>query len=168
MKLKKCFNNHFYNASENERCPFCPAPVVAEPVVTPPSVSEDQKTVAVWDAPSGADPVVGWLVCVKGEYFGQSFNLKTGNNSVGRSMDMDVPLAQEETISRSRHCIITFDPVNQDFFIQPGDGSGQTYLNDELIMSFAKIKSRDTIKLGFCEFVFCPLCVNGFTWSNLI
>lgn len=166
MKLKKCFNNHFYNASENERCPFCPAPVVAEPVVTPPSVSEDQKTVAVWDAPSGADPVVGWLVCVKGEYFGQSFNLKTGNNSVGRAMNMDIPLAQEPSVSRNKHCVITFEPQNQVFYIQQGESSGLTYLNGNIVMTPTQMNAQDKIKLGTAEFILIPFCMDGFRWED--
>jgi hypothetical protein len=126
------------------------------------------KTVALWNAPTGTEPVVGWLVCVKGSYFGQSFTLKAGNNSIGRSLDMDVPLAQENTVSRNRHCLITFEPENRDFFIQPGESSGLTYLNGTLIMSFTKMGIRDHIKLGSCEFIFYPLCDDTFTWDDMI
>ena len=208
MKLKKCPNNHFYDAKTSEFCPHCPASV-PKPVlesnpmsesphpldiivktenaqkdipVTTPSLqiaeplsssratpdSTDQKTVAVWEAPSGSEPVVGWLVCVKGSYFGQSFSLKTGNNNVGRSMDMDIPLAQENTISRNRHCVITFEPEKQDYFIQPGESTGLTYLNSEVVMSIKTINTRDIIKLGNCEFSFFPLCGDNFNWKNVI
>ena len=120
----------------------------------------------MWDAPAGAEPVVGWLVCVKGEYFGQSFALKAGNNGVGRAMNMDVPLAQEPTVSRNKYCIITFEPQSQVFYIQQGESSGLTYLNDEMVMSPHKMAARDRIRLGKAEFILIPLCTDGFRWEE--
>jgi len=148
--------------------PLSTPAVVSPEVPLSPPVSGDMKTVAMWNAPNGTEPVVGWLVCVKGIYFGQSFSLKTGNNSVGRSMEMDVPLAQVSTISRIRHCIITYEPEKKEFFVQPGESSGLTYLNGNLVLSFTRINARDTIKLGSCEFVFYPLCGERFDWKNYI
>ena len=130
--------------------------------------TEDVKTFAIWSSSAGIEMVVGWLVCVKGEYFGQSFNLKTGNNSVGRAMDMDVPLAQEPSISRNKHCIITFDPQSQSFYIQQGESSGLTYLNDEMIMSPTKMKEQDSIKLGTAKFLLIPFCSKDFRWEDCV
>ena len=128
--------------------------------------TEDVKTVALWNAPAGAEPVVGWLVCVKGEYFGQSFNLKTGNNTVGRAMNMDIPLAQEPSVSRNKHCVITFEPQNHIFYIQQGESSGLTYLNGEMIMAPTKMNEHDSIKLGAAEFLLIPFCTTDFKWEN--
>ncbi len=128
--------------------------------------TEDVKTVAMWNAPAGAEPVVGWLVCVKGEYFGQSFNLKTGNNSVGRAMNMDIPLAQEPSVSRNKHCVITFEPQNQVFYIQQGESSGLTYLNGNIVMTPTQMNAQDKIKLGTAEFILIPFCMDGFRWED--
>lgn len=128
--------------------------------------TEDVKTVAMWNAPAGIDPVVGWLVCVKGEYFGQSFNLKAGNNTVGRAMNMDIPLAQEPSVSRNKHCVITYEPLNQVFYIQQGESSGLTYLNGEMVMFPTKMKEQDRIKLGTVELLLIPFCTNGFRWEE--
>ena len=166
MSLKKCANNHFYESKQNEYCPYCPSVGINIPPQQP--ISDDSKTVALWDSPSGTEPVVGWLVCVKGSYFGESFNLKAGNNSVGRSMDMDIPLAQENSISRSRHCVITFEPEKQEYFIRSVEGVGATYLNDEAVTAFTQVKEYDVIKIGNCEFIFYPLCGNNFSWENVI
>lgn len=128
----------------------------------------DVKTVALWNSPSGTEPIVGWLVCVKGEYFGQSFDLKTGNNAVGRAMNMDIPLAQEPSVSRNKHCVITFEPQNQVFYIQQGESSGLTYVNGEMVMSPTIIKEQDRIKLGAAEFLLIPFCADGFRWEDYI
>ena len=130
--------------------------------------AEEVKTVAIWNAPPGSDPVVGWLVCIKGEYIGQSFSLKSGNNFVGRAMDMDIHLAQEPSVSRNRHCIITYEPNDQVFYIQQGESSGLTYLNGDMVMAPTKINERDIIRIGDTAFLLIPLCVNGFRWEEYI
>lgn len=135
--------------------------------VTSHNLTEDVKTVAFYDLP-GVEPVVGWLVCVKGEYIGQSFNLKTGRNNIGRAMNMDVPLAQEPSVSRNTHAVFIYEPQKKEFYIQAGDSSGLTYLNKELVMTFVPVNAYDNIKLGNCEFIFIPCCGEMFTWEDYI
>ena len=127
---------------------------------------EDVKTVAMWNAPSGTEPVVGWLVCVSGAYFGQSFPLKAGNNAVGRAMNMDIPLAQEPSVSRNKHCVITFEPQSQTFYVQQGESSGLTYLNGSMVLTPAQMKANDRVRLGQAEFFLFPLCEGDFRWEN--
>lgn len=42
------------------------------------------------------------------------------------------------------------------------------YLNDELLMTFSEIKSRDIIQLGEAMFMFYPFCGPEFTWDDYI
>lgn len=127
-----------------------------------------QKTVAFYALPNENEPVVGWIVCVKGEYIGESFNLKSGKNHIGRSLTMDVALAKERSVSREKHATILYEPNKMQFFLQPGDSSGLTYLNDDLLMAFGELKSGDKITLGDSSFVFVPLCGEKFTWDEYI
>ncbi|MDR2591048.1 MAG: FHA domain-containing protein [Oscillospiraceae bacterium] len=130
--------------------------------------TEDVKTVAMWNAPTGDEPVVGWIVCIKGEYVGQGFDLKVGNNSIGRAVDMDIHLARESTVSRNKHCVITYEPDSQDFYLQQGDSSGLTYLNGKMVMVPQKMETRSIIKIGEAEFIFIPLCIDGFRWDEYL
>ena len=130
--------------------------------------TEDLKTVAMWNAPAGSEPVVGWLVCLKGEYYGRSFNLKTGNNTVGRAMNMDLHLTKEASVSRNRHCLISFEPESQTFYIQQGESSGLTYLNGAVVMAPVKMAAMDRIKIGQAEFLLFPLCTGGFRWEDYL
>lgn len=132
-----------------------------------PNNLEDTKTMAFYDV-GVSEPVVGWLVCVKGEYVGESFNLKTGRNTIGRSLKMDVLLSKEVSVSRDRHAIITYEPKHRKFYIQPGEGSGLTYRNDELIMLPTEIKNYDKIQIGNCEMIFCAFCGENFSWEEYI
>jgi hypothetical protein len=128
----------------------------------------DQKTVAFYNFSNDIEPVVGWLVCIKGEYHGASFNLKSGRNNIGRALTMDVALAQEKSVSRERHASVTFDPHQQKFFVQSGDGNGLTYVNNELLMMFRELQPYDIISLGACELMFLPLCGEKFSWEDHI
>lgn len=130
--------------------------------------TEDVKTMAFYDLGGGQEPVVGWLVCIKGAYFGQSFNLKTGRNNVGRAGNMDIVLAQEPTVSRNRHAVITYEPSERKFFIQPGESSGLTYRNKAVVMQFEPLQAYDRVRLGNAEFIFVPCCGEQFSWEDYV
>lgn len=162
-----------------------PEDEAAPEIVTPVSISEavknadsvqsndaierfvDEKTVAFYNLSNDVEPVVGWLVGLKGEYKGVSFNLKSGRNYIGRSLNMDVALAKENTVSRDRHAVISFDPKQRKFFIQSGESRGLTYVNGELLMSFKEIGLYDVVSLGACDLMFVPLCSDRFSWDNI-
>jgi len=127
--------------------------------------SDDVNTMAFYNF-TDTEPVVGWLVCIKGEYFGQSFNLKAGQNFIGRSLTMDVPLAKDTSVSRNKHAIITYDPQNRVFYIQPGESSGLTYLNGGLVLAYQPIKVYDKIKVGNSELMFFACCSEHFSWED--
>lgn len=128
---------------------------------------DDGKTVGIYKNVY-TEPVVGWLVCIKGESIGESYSLKTGKNSIGRGVGMDVMLANESSVSRNRHAVLTFEPKKRRFLLQPGDGNGMVYLNDELLLEFRELESRDIIQLGEALFMFYPFCGEDFTWDDYI
>lgn len=122
------------------------------------------KTVSYY---SWGEPVVGWLVCVKGAYFGQAFNLKTGRNFIGRSMNMDVCILKDKFVSREKHGVITFDPRIKEFFIQQGESSMLIYVNGETLYERRVLNMYDEIEIGRGLYVFFPLCSKGrFDWED--
>lgn len=128
---------------------------------------DPDKTLSFYDA-GGTEPVVGWLVCVEGAYLGEGFPLKAGRNLIGRSMKMDVPLVKESGVSRERHASLIFEPKKRFFLVQPGDSSGLTYLNEELLLVPAEIHDFDLLQLGGCKLVFRSLCGPSFSWEKYI
>ncbi|MBE5938938.1 MAG: FHA domain-containing protein [Lachnospiraceae bacterium] len=129
--------------------------------------SEDPKTVGVY-ANENTAPVVGWLVCIKGSSIGESFEIYPGQNSIGRSINNDIMLSKEASVSREKHAFITFDPQNLDFYIQKGESTGLTYKEGALIMSYDKLEAYNKILLGNSEFIFVPFCGSQFKWSDYI
>ena len=117
---------------------------------------------------SASDPVVGWLVCVKGVHFGESFCIGTGKNSIGRNSDNRIVVWADKTVSRVKHALIVYEPKKKQFYLQPGDSSGLTYLNDEYITESKIMKAHDVVELGESKFVFIPLCGDNFSWEDYL
>ncbi len=138
---------------------------LAEAIKQTESTSND-KTVAFYNFSNNVEPVVGWIVCVKGEYMGESFPLKSGRNNIGRSLSMDIALAKEKSVSREKHAAIVFEPHQKKFFIQGGESSGLTYVNNELVMVFKEIFDYDMITLGESEFAFIHFVGDKFSWED--
>lgn len=145
------------------------------------SASSEGKTMSYFSAVTGAmgetkdaapcrqvDPVVGWLVCIQGAHFGESFHIGAGMNSIGRSDTNRIVLDRDPSVSREKHALITYEPKHRKFYVKPGDSSGLTYLNDEYITETKLISERDIIELGNSKFIFVPLCCDSFTWEDYI
>ena len=99
-------------------------------------VAKSRKTVGKFTSSSGSEatePTVGWLVCVKGAYYGQSFSLHGGKNKVGRSQEFDIRLLNDESVSRSSVAAIIFDTKEATFSIVPGDSDSHCYLDGEAL-----------------------------------
>lgn len=117
---------------------------------------------------SKVDPVVGWLVCLCGASTGQSFPLKSGQNFVGRSPEMDVVLKGEDSVSGINHAVVVFDPEKTRFYAVPGQSSGLTYRNGELLLMPAPLYAYDVLRFGDAEYVFVPLCNEHFSWKKYL
>lgn len=134
-----------------------------------PAPPDDGRTHVLYtDVLSGVEPVVGWLVCVKGVQQGASFPLIGGRNRVGRAADMDVVLPSDQEISRNTHCVITFDPASEAFYLQSGESRGLTYLNGELLLAPQPLKAHDKIRAGATTLLFVPLCGAQFHWRDYL
>ena len=147
-----------------------PAPASAQPprpAFFPSSAPGDGRTHILYTGEtSQIEPVVGWLVCVLGSQQGLSFPLSGGRNRIGRSADMDVCLSSDPEVSRNMHCILTFDPASEAFYLQAGDGRGLTYLNATLLLTPRQLKPHDLIRVGATTLLFVPLCGESFHWNT--
>ncbi len=185
MNILKCENGHFYDGDKYDRCPHCGntaygngknetigiddpkpgkkertdiGPIDIDPG-TPPTIGEF--------AFKGRSPVVGWLVCIKGSDYGMGFPLKAGKNFIGRSRDMDVVLAADQTVSRERHGIIIYEPHSRMFIAQPGESRELFYLNDEVVLNNEKLKAYDILAFGNSKLMLVPCCNEHFSWDEL-
>ena len=114
------------------------------------------------------EPVVGWLVCIGGKHLGKDFKIITGRNSVGRNSSNYIPLENEESVSREKHAWIIYEPRKRQFYVQPGESSGLTYVNDDTVLESRQLKHGDILEFGDTKFIFIPLCCDNFAWNDYI
>lgn len=127
---------------------------------------DDCKTVSLYQAKTGIEPVAGWLVCIEGPSFGASYTLKTGRNFIGRGSDMDVVLAQDNSVSRQKHAILLYEPKKREFIAQPGDSRELFYLNEDVVLGPERLKAQDILTIGNSRLMFFPCCGENFSWDD--
>lgn len=130
------------------------------------AVDDVQKTVGIFNKKTGKEPVVGWLVCIEGEHYGEDFRIKMGRNFIGRGNEMDIVLSKDGAVSRSKHSIIVYEPKGNVFIVQAGESKELAYLNDSVILSPQQMKAYDVISLGASKLMFVPFCSDKFVWPE--
>jgi len=112
------------------------------------------------------EPVVGWLVCVKGKHFGEAFNIVAGRNSIGRLEGNTIVIRKDNSVSKEKHLWIMYDPKKRDFYVQPGEGSGLSYVEDDIVTETRKLLPYNKIEIGNGLYIIVPLCGERFTWED--
>jgi hypothetical protein len=131
-----------------------------------PGPGSEGVTVGVYPSDLRIDPVVGWLVCIAGNDRGRDYRIYSDRNFIGRLETMKICIKGDETISRERHTEINFDSRHNEFYIAPGDGRGNTYLNDRPVLDARPLKAWDIIEIGKTKLLFLPLCGQRFNWID--
>lgn len=178
--MRQCDNGHFYDENRFDSCPYCQdSPMVGKTVArgmsggttaaaaagTSPDADRG-KTVGIIKKNIGIDPAVGFLVCVSGPHRGADYKLVFGRNFIGRAAAMDVALADDDTVSRESHALITYDVKHNTFSLSPGQGRGITYCNDEQVEMVRPLEAYDVIEVGKSRLLFLPLCGDRFKWDE--
>ena len=178
--MKQCDNGHFYDENRFDSCPYCQdgagvgktvaASFVGKTVAAVPGNAAPEadrgKTVGIIKKEIGIDPAVGFLVCISGPHRGADYKLVAGRNFIGRAAAMDVALADDDTVSRESHALVTYDAKHNTFSLSPGQGRGITYCNDEQVEMVRPLNAYDVIEVGKSQLLFLPLCGEKFQWKE--
>lgn len=113
-----------------------------------------------------ADPPAGWLVIVDGPGQGRAVTLGLHHNPIGRDETNRVALDYgDETISRRKHLLVTYDPEGRRFYVTPGDGTNLCYVNDQPVLASMPLEPGARIRTGRTTLRFVPLCGPDFSWD---
>ncbi len=187
--LTRCKNGHYYDAQKHHSCPFCGVqdlevdiqktmakrshtpsgePGATRPIDRGAQAQEAGRTVGIYKKKMGLaiDPVVGWLIAVKGPHKGRDFRITSEKNFIGRSERMDVPITDDPSVSRENHATVSFNPKNNVFRLYPGDSKSLVYLNGDEVILPEKLKPYDRIEVGETELLFIPFCGDQFVWKK--
>ena len=127
---------------------------------------DENCTVGYYAQVIGVEPVVGWLVCIKGAYRGESFKLKSGRNFIGRAANMDIVLGADQSVSRLHHAAVVYDPKSRAFIVAAGDARELCYLNGDVVVTSQRLQAYDVLTLGNTELMRIPLCGEKFSWDD--
>lgn len=168
MKLTKCPNHHYYNA---DKLPYCPHCIHIESNVPVDDISGLQQqnidTISITNTAFSdflQKKTSGWLVCIAGEMYGESFILYDGVNHIGRNRNMNICLSKESTVSRETHATINYDTKKREFTLCNGSLGKPVLLNNTIVTGTTPISDRDLIQLGDCQLLFVALCDHEFSW----
>jgi hypothetical protein len=115
-----------------------------------------------------AEPVVGWLIVLKGPGRGRAVQLGYGWNTIGRDPSQRVRLDfGDPQISRLNHARLLYDPKSRKFTLTLGESPNPTYLRDEVLLGPMKLESGDKIQFGETMVQFHPLCGPDFDWQDM-
>lgn len=110
---------------------------------------------------------VGWIVVAEGPGRGECFTLMAGMSQIGRGEDQAIQLDfGDNSISRTNHAAIVFDPESKEFLLGHGGKSNIVRLNNKPLISNEALKSGDVIRIGETMLRFVALCDKTFNWSE--
>ena len=121
--------------------------------------SEDEQTEEVY-----AGKTTGWLVALSGAHYGESFELKSGSNTLG-AVNAAITLNGDDSIS-GIHAEVSFDAKHNAFFAKPCEGS--LFINDQPVDESVCLKAYDQLTLGQTKLLFFPLCGEDFSWKDTV
>lgn len=128
--------------------------------------AEMEKMKGIQEEKDFQEPIVGWLVCVKGSHFGECFTLLAGKNSIGRNECNRIVLDKDARVSREKHAVVIYEPKKREFYLQPGSNNGLTYLNDTFINETTRMQDGDLIEIGDTVCLLKALCGESFAWET--
>lgn len=166
MAIRRCEKGHFYDTEKYSFCPVCMAEQNGD-FASNQWMSEDKtigleesdKTISYLldETDAEAQPVVGWLVCVRGAERGRDWRLSYGRNDVGTQPPADILLSSSNPLKECRVCSIICDGKHKKMVLDPGKGP-LVYYNNKLILEPVELKDGDEIGIegsilcfqGFC------------------
>ncbi|MCB1546614.1 MAG: FHA domain-containing protein [Hyphomicrobiaceae bacterium] len=119
---------------------------------------------------SGADktdPVVGWLVVMKGPGRGKFRPVFYGQNSIGRAPNQRISIDfGDGGISREDHAFIIYDEVQRKFFVKDNGKRNIVRCNGAPVMIPTELKTGDQLSIGETTLRFVPFCGPDFDWLD--
>ncbi|MEM9267496.1 MAG: FHA domain-containing protein [Pseudomonadota bacterium] len=115
------------------------------------------------------DPVVGWLVVIKGPGLGQSVNIGIGMNTLGRDESERISLPFGDTLMSAKdHARIIYDDDSRGFFIAHGSGKSITKVDGQMVANTLPLPDRSLIELTKTTHVrFVSFCDEQFDWADV-
>ncbi|MBT9288032.1 FHA domain-containing protein [Prosthecodimorpha staleyi] len=149
-----------------------PPPPAAEPRYAAAAAAErtplavpEKPAVTLSQAP--AEPVVGWVVVIKGPGRGASREVFSGRNALGSDPEQMIPINfGDPAFARRGHAFIVYDNEERAFYIEDGKQKELVRVNGQLLSETRAIHHGDEIRVGQTTLKFVALCGPEFDWAD--
>ncbi|MDD6037976.1 MAG: hypothetical protein PUD20_04130 [bacterium] len=128
---------------------------------------DDERTVLLCMTNKRAEPVVGWLVCIKGESFGESYPLRGNKNYIGCLANSNVIIRQDNDVFEEQYGVIIYDNYRRTFIAQPRETRESYYINGKTVINDVQLQAYDILDMGNARLIFMPLCSEKFCWEDI-
>jgi hypothetical protein len=129
--------------------------------------SGQSKTQCISSGAIDVEPVVGWLVVVRGPGRGSFRPIFVGMNSVGRDASQRISLNfGDDMISRQDHAFVAYDEETRRFYLQHGGKSNLVRLGSRPVLSPTELQPYDLMRIGKTTLRFVPFCGPDFAWND--
>jgi hypothetical protein len=114
--------------------------------------------------------VVGWLVCIEGPDKGRSFEIRNGNNELGRDEHTAINISGDGKISR-RQALVTYESRPRSFVLKEAGGANVMYharageTTSQPVRVFVELEDFDVIEMGDSKLLLRRLCGPQFDWK---
>ena len=146
MKIARCPQGHFYDASRYSACPLCSQPAAPEPELR-------------------QLPTVGWLVCTQEPWRGRDFRLHPGYNLIGSGPQADVSIPWDCQLTAQGDAIVCYDEELKLFSFGPRGSALPVRVNGKMTMDAVVLNPGDRLTVGSTALLFVPLCGKDFRWE---
>lgn len=115
------------------------------------------------------DPLVGWIVVVRGPGQGRAVTIGAGMNTIGRAEEERVSLPfGDMQISARDHLRIIYDDAARSFMVVPGTGKNVSRINGQIVAMPMALENHATIQLTRNTAVrFTAFCSESFDWADV-
>lgn len=181
MAVVKCKSGHFYDDTKYSTCPHCNKGLRSmnkedfeddlnveettgiffnESVKV--EVDDREMTIGAYSSITGNRLLAGWLVATDGPEKGRDYRIYPGWNKMGRSLEHDIYLGSDRTISREEEAAVIYDPKSSFFYFKGFPGTG-IFRNGKR-SDTDRLEHGDVIEIGESRLVFIPFCTEERKW----
>ena len=129
--------------------PVTEAPVQQTPVTEAPTAARQDMPADVYEG-----NFVGWLVCIRGAQRGRDFRIGQDIRLVDEDNNRFAIWARLDYLEDENACLL--QPIS----------TGKVLLNGAPVSEPVQLRARDVVCLGGCDYLYIPLCGEGFRWED--
>lgn len=111
------------------------------------------------------EPVVGWLVCIKGLMRGQDYRLLSGFNRIGSRASDDIQIFDNKMEREKEAASLVYDGRSGSMYLVAKEDA-PVFLNGKQAEEITVLHSEDLLRIYDTEYMLVLFCPDKYKWEN--